>query len=299
LLIAPFWDDLSPSSNTARIYAFVEGTAPNRQFVVEWSQLPIQANFNNTSVTFEVVLSETSNQILFQYDDLHGPQSDGSSATIGIQYDNGTEGQQYAYNQAGALKAGQAIRFDPLNGPVDNHTIPGCLFSTTVTDSGGLFSLAPFCLEIPQGVLDQDSILHINVFKRFPPSPASYHSLGEYASMAINPLPRLLISPPLDVCYNYSASDLLQVGGDPANLFMAEYDTETNQWTRLPTSVDAAAQRIISPVSHLSVFGVFGDQPARLPVTGAPLSLPWLPLAGVGLAGLALAAVGWRRCSKK
>jgi len=298
LLIAPFWDDLSPSSNNARIYAFVEGTAPNRQFVVEWSQLPILANFNTSSVTFEVTLYETTNQILFQYDALQGPQSDGSSATIGIQYNNGNSGQQYAFNQAGALKAGQAIRFDPLDGPLDNHTVSGCLFSTTVTNSGGLFSLPPFCLEVPAGVLQQDSILHMNVFKRFPPSPASYHALGEYVAMAINPMPRPLISPALDVCYNYSAIDLLQVGGDPSNLYMAEYDTETNQWARLPTSVDAAAHRILSPVSHLSVFGVFGSQPSRLPVTGAPLSLPWLPLVGVGLAGLTL-AVGWRRCSKK
>ncbi|MDR3573362.1 MAG: S8 family peptidase [Anaerolineaceae bacterium] len=292
-LIAPFWDDLSPSSDTARIYAFRAGT----DFVVEWSQLPILANFNNSSVTFEVVLQETSNQILFQYDSLNGPQSDGSSATIGIQYNNGTEGQQYAYNQVGALKSGQAIRFDPLNGPVDNHTISGCLFSTTVTNAGGFFSLPPFCLDVPSGVLQQDSLLHMNIFKRFPPSPSAYHSLSEYASIAINPMPRPLITPPLTVCYDYSARDLLQVGGDPHNLFMAEYDTETNQWNRLPTSVDAASHRITSPVAHLSIFGVFGTQPSHLPVTGAPLSLPWLALVGLGLACLAL--VGWRLWIKK
>jgi hypothetical protein len=299
LLIAPFWDDLSPSNGIANIYAFLVNTAPYPEFVVEWSQLGIQANSDTTSVTFEVVLRETSNQILFQYRDLNGPQSDGSSATIGIQYNNGTEGQQYAYNQVGALKAGQAIRFDPLNGPVDNHTISGCLFSTTVHTSGGLFNLAPFCLDIPSDVLQQDSILHMNVFKRFPPSPASYHALGEYISIAINPMPKPLIMPPLDVCYNYNASDLLQVGGDARNLFMAEYDTETNQWARLPTSVDGGAHRIISPVSHLSIFGVFGSQPVHLPVTGGePVSLPWVPLAALGLACLVLAA-GWRLWPKK
>jgi subtilisin family serine protease len=297
LLIAPFWDDLTPSSDNARIYAFVEGTAPNREFVVEWSQLPILANFDSSSVTFEVVLNETSNQILFQYNALHGPQSDGSSATIGIQYNNGTAGLQYSYNQVGALKAGQAIRFDPLTAPVDDHTASGCLFSTTVTSAGGFFSLSPFCLDIPSGVLQQDSILHMNVFKRFPPSPSSYHSLGEYASIAINPMPRPLITPPLLVCYNYSSSDLLQVGGDPGNLFMAVYDTETNLWERLPTSVDTALRRITAPVSHLSIFGVFGSQPVRLPVTGAPVSLPWLPFAAVGIALFGL--VGWRLWPKK
>ena len=298
LLIAPFWDGLKPSNDVGVIYAFVVGTAPNREFVVEWSHLPMLANPATSSVTFEVVLHETTNQILFQYDALNGPQSDGSSATVGIQYNNGTEGQQYGYNQVGALKAGQAIRFDPLNGPLDNHTISGCLFSTTVTSAGGFFSLPPFCLDVPSGILQQDSILHMNIFKRFPPSPSKYHSLSEYVSIAINPMPRPLITPPLTVCYDYSASDLLQVGGNPRNLFMAEYDTETNQWNRLPTSVDATLRRITSPVSHLSIFGVFGAQPAHLPVTGAPLGLPWVPLAALGFACLAV-VVGWRLWPKK
>jgi len=297
LLIAPFWDDLTPSSNNARIYAFVEGTAPHREFVVEWSQLPILANFYSSSVTFEVVLDETTNQILFQYNTLHGPQSDGSSATIGIQYNDGMAGLQYSYNQVGAVKAGQAIRFDPLTVPLDDHTTDGCLFSTTVNSTGGFFSLSPFCLDIPSGVLQQDSILHMNVFKRFPPSPSGDHSLGEYASIAINPMPRPLITPPLLVCYNYSAGDLLQVGGDPGNLFMAVYDTETNLWERLPTSVDTALRRITAPVSHLSIFGVFGSQPNHLPVTGAPVSLPWIPLAAIVIALFGL--VGWRTWPKK
>ena len=58
--------------------------APNRQFVVEWSNMSILDDNGkdlNASLTFEAVLFEGSNDIQFLYRSMTGPRSDGSSAT--------------------------------------------------------------------------------------------------------------------------------------------------------------------------------------------------------------------------
>ena len=65
--IAPFWDDLNPSAG-GYLYQRTIGTAPNRQYVVEWWQVP-RAGLTSaiSSLTFEVSLFEASGQILIQY----------------------------------------------------------------------------------------------------------------------------------------------------------------------------------------------------------------------------------------
>jgi hypothetical protein len=86
-LIAPFWGDLileGASSVSSRIV----GAAPNRQFIVEWSKVTIldsSGNNQNSTITFEAVLFEGSNDIQLMYGDLSGPLSDGSSSTVGMQ----------------------------------------------------------------------------------------------------------------------------------------------------------------------------------------------------------------------
>ena len=88
--IAPFWDDLFTSGN---VYYEVAGQEPNRQFIVQWHQ---KNHYNNGqsdpgTVTFQAVLSETTNAISFQYldttfDDPQHPEWDrGASATVGFQ----------------------------------------------------------------------------------------------------------------------------------------------------------------------------------------------------------------------
>src|SRR5262249_52751889 len=86
-LIAPFWDDLLLKNNST-ITTRTVGNAPNRQFVVEWSNMSIldeDGKDLNASLTFEAVLFEGSNDIQFMYNSVSGSRSDGSSATIGLQ----------------------------------------------------------------------------------------------------------------------------------------------------------------------------------------------------------------------
>jgi hypothetical protein len=86
-LIAPFWEDLVLHPNSA-ITTKTLGAAPNRQFVVEWSNLSILNEFGadqNASLTFEAVLYEGSNDVQFLYRSVSGPRSNGSNATVGMQ----------------------------------------------------------------------------------------------------------------------------------------------------------------------------------------------------------------------
>lgn len=91
-VIAPFWDDLNPGAGGA-VYYLLEGTEPNRRLTVEWHQVPLYPDTD--AATFEVTLFETSNQLLFQYQDVvfGDPASDnGGTAIVGVEDVSGERG---------------------------------------------------------------------------------------------------------------------------------------------------------------------------------------------------------------
>ncbi|WP_436499822.1 S8 family serine peptidase [Actinokineospora sp. HUAS TT18] len=114
--IYPFWDDLRLDA-TSRVMSKTLGTAPNRQFVIEWRDTII---FGTTArVDFEAVLFENG-EIAFRYRNLDqaNPRETGSSVSVGIENQTGAVGFQYSLNQS-ALTDNQAIHFKPpANGVV-------------------------------------------------------------------------------------------------------------------------------------------------------------------------------------
>jgi hypothetical protein len=113
LAILPFWDDID--ADTGDVYYETQGSAPNRQFIVQWDDRPHFSNIG--SATFEVILYEGSNQILFQYQDLDFGDATydyGASATVGLNKD-GVEAVQYSYNSA-VLSDNMAILFIQSSG---------------------------------------------------------------------------------------------------------------------------------------------------------------------------------------
>lgn len=111
--ILPFWDDFAAGSGG--VFAQTLGTAPNRRFVVQWNQRThyVSSGTATDPATFEAILYEGSNAIVFQYADvdMDGTEFDGGlSATIGL--NQGTRANQYSYDTA-AVAAGAAIRFTP------------------------------------------------------------------------------------------------------------------------------------------------------------------------------------------
>ena len=93
-LIAPFWDDLDPSSGgTVYVYYDSSGTGA---LVVEWENVP---HFESGGpYTFELLLFPDGN-ILFQYLDMDEDLVD--KATIGIQGGNGSHGFYLQYTYGG------------------------------------------------------------------------------------------------------------------------------------------------------------------------------------------------------
>jgi hypothetical protein len=153
-------------------------------------------------------------------------------------------------------------------------------------------------VDIAPGVIDGPATLQIQILESAPAMPASFLDLHHYAdiSLLLNPPVPLQPFPEVEVCYEYTADDLLKAGGYPENLFLASYDS--GEWTALPTSLDAANGRISAIAPHLSIYGVGTLPPTALPVTGAPaapgLILPIVLLLGV-VGGVVLLVIRRRR----
>jgi hypothetical protein len=115
--VLPYWD-LMLSNGT--IYYGTVGTAPNRQFIVQY-----QNKFNygdggdptgQTGATFEAILNESDNTVDFEYQTatFGGAATDhdnGASATVGLQFSSSLA-NQYSYNSA-VLHDGLAIKWTP------------------------------------------------------------------------------------------------------------------------------------------------------------------------------------------
>jgi hypothetical protein len=120
------------------------GSAPNRQFVVQWSKFSIldeDARDLNANITFQAILFEGSNDVQFVFQTMTGPRSDGSSATIGIQNLARNMAVLTGFNQSKAV-AGSLVtyRFDvgtysPLQADTTPPTPPVVVDSGTLTSS--------------------------------------------------------------------------------------------------------------------------------------------------------------------
>jgi hypothetical protein len=117
-MIAPFWDDLDPSlnSNQGKVYYMTRGTAPNREFIVQWQNMPHHENTGITdSITFQVILSESTNSIYFRYGslmDLSGMELvTFGSASVGLEDIEGGSGISLGYNESGIQMCGGGFWF--------------------------------------------------------------------------------------------------------------------------------------------------------------------------------------------
>ncbi|MEV4806008.1 S8 family serine peptidase [Nonomuraea sp. NPDC049421] len=105
--VYPYWDDLIVDAQGG-VYTGVTGTAPHRQFVVEWRNVTF---YNETAqrVSFEALLGEDGS-IAFRYKDIESERDKGLSATIGVENAAGDDALQYSYQEP-VVATGQGLTF--------------------------------------------------------------------------------------------------------------------------------------------------------------------------------------------
>ncbi|MEN9578313.1 MAG: hypothetical protein RJA70_1322 [Pseudomonadota bacterium] len=127
--IYALWDDLVVDFD-GTVATGTHGTAPNREFVIEWGNARFLSDFGQT-VTFQMVLRENG-QILIQYMSGEGALATGSSATIGIENAAGDDALQYSNNRS-SVTPGSAVLY---------QAPPAGLVSGSIADRNDSLALA-------------------------------------------------------------------------------------------------------------------------------------------------------------
>lgn len=132
-VLAVFWDDLYVQGGT--VYAATLGTAPHRRFVLTWQNVDFCCNAGSGALTFQAILEEGTNEIVYQYKSMLSisTEGNGSSATIGVQNATGTVAAQFSSEQA-SVSDDLAIRFaSPVD--TDGDGLPDWFEQLYGTDS--------------------------------------------------------------------------------------------------------------------------------------------------------------------
>ena len=122
-MVAPFWDDLSPSGSQ-NVYWDVVGTAPNRELVVEWRDVATRACPAGGTLKFQTVFFEGTGDILFNYADTVvggacAAADHGAQATVGVQVAPGRARQVgfltgVLFDQTSLLWTNQPVSTNPV-----------------------------------------------------------------------------------------------------------------------------------------------------------------------------------------
>ena len=119
------WADWDLTNGT--MWYDVIGTAPNRTLVIEWRDVE-SVEQGTENYKFEAVFYETSNNILFQYDDvLESTSHDfGNKSTVGVEHPTSLQAELYSFNTPD-LSNSQAILFTPFIHVYDSTDFDGDL----------------------------------------------------------------------------------------------------------------------------------------------------------------------------
>jgi len=94
--IFPFWDDLQLDTTThafARFCYEIQGGAGNRIAIIEWHEFTLKNESPEAKFSFQIRLNEANNNVIILYSgDFYNQSSNNSSATIGIEDENGNNG---------------------------------------------------------------------------------------------------------------------------------------------------------------------------------------------------------------
>ena len=94
-MLAPFWDDLYPSGGNPPVVTELRGAAPNRQRIIQWTEIPFCCS-GPPFHTLHAVLNENGT-VQFNY---LGVEPDFQDTTSGIQKDSSLGLSYQANNEA-------------------------------------------------------------------------------------------------------------------------------------------------------------------------------------------------------
>ena len=147
-LVAPLWDNLhTTASPPGNVYHEVLGTAPHREWVIEWREIGNygrRTDLPYPTATFQVVFQEDSSEVRFNYRDVDfqdgtGTYDRGGSATVGLQVIS-TDATLFSYNTK-SLSNNQTLLFQ-TNAPPVVDTLEAS--PATVSEGGTLNFTASF-----------------------------------------------------------------------------------------------------------------------------------------------------------
>lgn len=144
-LVAPLWQDLYPIAGTNQnVFWQVTGSAPNRQLIVEWRNVGTYdcRTDSSATVTFQVVFSEGSSNIYFNYSNVVfggacADQDYGAAASIGIQ-ESQNVGTQWSFDQQ-SVGSGMSLLWtiQPGNPPPNPVPTLTSISPSTVPEGSG------------------------------------------------------------------------------------------------------------------------------------------------------------------
>lgn len=137
--ILPLWTDLTfQTAGAGAVFYQTLGSAPTRKFIVQWNDAFPQGS--PAPVTFQAILTEGTNTILFQYKTVSlgagNPASDGAQATIGVRNAGALDThQQVAWSFGAPVVADNtAVLFAPAT---ETTLVDGRMFGAGHVEAGG------------------------------------------------------------------------------------------------------------------------------------------------------------------
>ncbi len=149
-IIMGMWDDLNAEWGNGVYYETV-GTAPDRQFIVQYDGVPPYYG-SSSPYTFQFILVETTNEILLQFHTVSSAEAaytNGGSATVGIQPDT-SDGLEYSCNTDTVLHDELVVLFDVVCDDLDGDGLGACDGDCDDTDP----AVSPAAAELDNGADD-------------------------------------------------------------------------------------------------------------------------------------------------
>lgn len=114
-VLFPYWNDLIMTQANAGIFQQTIGTAPNRQWIIEWRAQEWVQTPTTVNTVFAVVFTEGVEGFEFLYTQTGGAEPNGTSSTIGVQAaSSGTNFTEFSRNTASVGPGTRLIATRPL-----------------------------------------------------------------------------------------------------------------------------------------------------------------------------------------